>query len=59
MNDKNSIEGFLSDIDSDLLQYVGEFRKKVFTATMSARYLAEEDLHFLSESTLKATKDQS
>ena len=31
MNDEKSIEGFLADIDCDLLQYVGEFRKKVFT----------------------------
>ena len=46
------IEEFLSDIACDLWQYLGELRKKVFTSTLSARYLA--DLHFLSESTLKS-----
>jgi len=49
MNDSKSIEEFLSDIDCDLLQYAGELRKKGFTSTLSARYLAEEDLDFLPE----------
>jgi len=47
------MEEFLSDVDRDLLQYAGTLRKKGFTSTLSARYLAEEDLHF----SLKATKD--
>jgi len=49
MNDRKSREEFLSDIDCDLLQYPGELRKKEFTSTLSARYLAEDDLHFLPE----------
>ena len=49
MNDRKSKEEFLSDIDCDLLQCAGEIRKKGFTSTVSARYLTEEDLHFLPE----------
>ena len=49
MKDRKSIEEFLWDIDCDLLQYTGELRKKGFTSIilLSARYLTEEDLHFL------------
>ena len=39
MNNRKSIEEFLSDIDCDLLQYAGELRKKGFTSTLSAQYL--------------------
>jgi len=49
MNDRKSREEFLSDIDCNLLQYPGELWKKEFTSTLSAHYLAEEDLHFLPE----------
>ena len=49
MDDRKSIEEFLWDIDCDLLQYAGDLRKKGFTSTLSARYLTEEDLHFLPE----------
>jgi len=49
MNDRKSIEEFLSDIDCDLFQYAGELRKKGFTSTVSVRYLTEKDLHFLPE----------
>ena len=49
MNDRKSIEEFLSDIDCDLLQYAGELRKKGFTSTVSVQYLTEEDLHFFPE----------
>ena len=49
MNDRKSIEEFLWDIDCDLLQYAGDLRKKGVTSTLSARFLAEEDLHFLPE----------
>ena len=49
MNDKKSIKEFLSDIDIDLLQYGEELRKKEFTLTLSAQYVAEEDLYFLIE----------
>jgi len=49
MNDRKSREEFLSDIDCNLLQYLVELRKKEFTSTLSARFLVEEDLHFLPE----------
>jgi len=49
MNDRKSVEEFLSDIDCDLLQYAGQLRKKGFTSTLSAWYLAEKDLCFLPE----------
>ena len=49
MNNRKSIEEFLSDIDCDLLQYAVELREKGFTSTLSVCYLTEEDLHFLPE----------
>jgi len=49
MNDRKSVEEFLSDIDCDLLQYTGQLRKKEFTSTLSAWYLAEKDLCFFPE----------
>ena len=55
MNDKKSVEKFLLDIDCDLLQYEGELRKKGFTFSLSARYLAEEDLHFCQGSKLSGS----
>ena len=42
------MEKFLTIIDCDLLQYVGELREKRFIRALSARYLTEKDLHFLS-----------
>ena len=42
------MEKFLSVIDCDLLHYVGELREKRFIRALSARYLTEKDLHFLS-----------
>ena len=48
-NDKKSIVEFLPDILCDLLQYAGELRKKRLTSILSAQYLTEKDLHFLSE----------
>ena len=41
MNNRKSIEEFLSDINCDVLQYAGELRKKGFTSTLSARCLYE------------------
>jgi len=46
---KKSIEEILLDFGCDPLQYAGELRKKGFTATLSAWYLADENLHFLPE----------
>jgi len=45
MNDRKSVEEFLSDIDCDLLQHTEELRKKGFTSTLSGWYLPEKDLH--------------
>ena len=59
MESRKSIEDFLRELDKDLIIYAGELRSNGFTSTASAKYLTENDLAGIPDTSKNLTEEGS